>query len=214
MSRSQGLGKPRLDATEVFVAILGVPEKFRGARLVQEFLDKKIPFVQINGINADAFAIPEDWKNRKRSHFMNGRQLTDGEIACTWGHMRALQTGLVAKANWILIVEDNVNPKNIFQIVESLKNLEIPKPTLISFFYSQKYNIPTKKRLLNGSIIVRSAISIPTGTKCYAVNMIGQKILLDLYSEFGFQGFLADFPLFYGRNLSILFSILKRYLLI
>ena len=50
---------------------------------------------------------------------------------------------------------------------------------------------------------MRNALSIPTGTKCYAVNRSGVTLLMNLYDRYGFQGYLADFPLFYGNNISI-----------
>ena len=153
MSFKQDIVETSYESTEVFVVILGVPEKFRGDRLVQEMLDSGIKFVRVDGINAESFSFPPDWENHKRSHFMIGRNLTNGEMACTWGHMRALQTGITAGADWLLILEDNVNPNNVYQIIKSLKVLEFAGPTLISFYCEPKFNILTKRLTIDSAII-------------------------------------------------------------
>lgn len=188
---------------QVLLVILGIRDKFRGKELQDDLLQKEIPFTRVDGLDAKESRIPESWKNQKRSHFLIGRELTETEIACSWGHMRALQTGNVEEVEWTLIVEDNVAPLNIVEIYESLTSLMISEPTLISFFSAKEYNFPTRNKEFENSMILRKTVSVPTGTKCYAVNKSGLTHLVNLYNRYGFQGYLADFPLFYTNKISI-----------
>jgi hypothetical protein len=188
----------------VLLVILGIREKFRGEALEDDLVQKKIPFARVDGFDAKQSRVPESWKNKKRSHFLIGRDLTDTEIACTWGHMRALQTGHVEGTEWTLVIEDNVSPINIVEIYESLTSLKIGDPSLISFFSAKKFNFPTRKNRFANSIVLRKTVSIPTGSKCYAVNRSGLMQLAKLFDCYGFQGYLADFPLFYTNEISIM----------
>ena len=193
----------KLHKNQVLLVVLGIREKFRGDTLVKDLIKKEIPFSRVDGFDANESRIPESWKNKKRSHFMLGRNLIDGEIACSWGHMRALQIGFIEGREWTLVIEDNVSPINIYEIYESLASMVIRDPTLISFFRAHEFNFPTRNRVVSNSMILRNALSIPTGTKCYAVNRSGVTRLMNLYDRYGFQGYSADFPLFYGNNISI-----------
>jgi GR25 family glycosyltransferase involved in LPS biosynthesis len=204
MSSEGGPGLKKSSDTDVLVAVLGVRGNFRGAELLNELFSHGIPVVRIDGFDAKTNEIPSDWKNSKRSHFMVGRDLTNTEIACSWGHMQALEVGHRLKTNWILVIEDNVASENLYRICQALDAIALREPTLISFFSAAEYNLSLGGRSVIKSLHVKRALSIPTGTKCYAVNRSGQERLVQLYQRYGFQGYQADFPLFFGTGLSIL----------
>ena len=204
MSSGNGLDPMKSRKSHALVAVLGVRENFRGDELLNELSSREVSVVRIDGFDAKKNEIPAKWKNLKRSHFMVGRELTSAEIACSWGHMRAIEMGHELGQNWLLVVEDNVEPGNLFQICKALDSITLPRPTLISFFNAPEYNLSLGGKSLSTLLSVKRAVSIPTGTKCYAVNLSGQKHLLQLYRRYGFQGYQADFPLFFGAGLSIL----------
>lgn len=192
--------------TEVVIIILGIKKRFRGDELVNSLDLMGVPYSIVDGLDASQVKIPEDWRNEKRSYFMVGRSLTDAEIACTWGHWQAIKVGMEARAEWILVIEDNVKPIYINEIHQALSCLQLFQPTLISFHSDPNYNLEFKKKIVTPSMELKKCLSMPTSTKCYAVNLSGQRKLNADYEKYGFQGYLADFPLFYGQGLLILRS--------
>lgn len=191
---------------EVGISILGIRNRFRGTQLIQTLDSIGIQYSLVDGFDGSEEKIPQDWKNNKRSHFMAGRPLTDAEIACAWGHWQVLKIGWESQVDWILVIEDNVEALHIFDIYQALRRLQSTRPTLISFYYDSRFTIDFNRNKLKCYIDLRRCFTIPTTTKCYAVNLSGQKKLISDYEKFGFEGYLADFPLFYGRGLNILRS--------
>jgi hypothetical protein len=192
--------------TSVMIVILGIKKRFRGDELVKRFDLMGVPYCIVDGLDASQVKIPQDWKNETRSHFMVGRSLTDAEIACSWGHWQAIKVGEEARADWILVIEDNVKPNYINEIYQALCRLQFFQPTLISFYSDPNFHLDFKKGIITPSMELKKCLSIPTSTKCYAVNLSGQRKLASDYEQYGFQGYLADFPLFYGQGLLILRS--------
>jgi len=186
----------------VDAVVLGLRDNFRGELLV-DFLKGKCESAQIYwGVNPDAdkdaiqgFTYP------RREIYLYSRRLLAGELACSFGHQQIIHEFSSEKTDWLLICEDNLLLCNLDTVILRLKHTHIHKPSLINFF-PNRYNLSLAP--FNPSKMRRN-FTIPSHTKCYAINRSGVASLIAGYKQWTGHGFQADFPPFYFDAINFYF---------
>ena len=124
-----------------------------------------------------------------------GRVLRNSEIACALGHFEILQQAQRSPTDITLIMEDDAEVLDLIQLKAWLNELDLLKPKIWTFPNpsSSKLVIPTPFKKTQ-----KRTFCTPTLAHTYAVNRLALDLVLDGYTQYGFEGFLADFPLFYA----------------
>jgi hypothetical protein len=131
-----------------------------------------------------------------------GRVLRNSEIACALGHFEILLQAQRSPTDITLIMEDDAEVLDLSQLKAWLNELDLLKPKIWTFPNpsSSKLVIPTPFKKIS-----KRSFCTPTLAHAYAVNKLALDLVLDGYTHYGFEGFQADFPLFYAD--SVIFEI-------
>ena len=147
------------------------------------------------GIDARVNRVEFSLRNDSRSMRIYGRVLRDSEIACALGHFEILLQAQRSPTDITLIMEDDAEVLDSKQLKAWLNELDLLKPKIWTFPNpsSSKLVIPTPFKKTQ-----KRTFCTPTLAHTYAVNCLALDLVLDGYTQYGFEGFLADFPLFYA----------------
>ena len=147
------------------------------------------------GIDARVNRVEFSLRNDSRSMRIYGRVLRDSEIACALGHFEILLQAQRSPTDITLIMEDDAEVLDSKQLKAWLNELDLLKPKIWTFPNpsSSKLVIPTPFKKTQ-----KRTFCTPTLAHTYAVNRLALDLVLDGYTQYGFEGFLADFPLFYA----------------
>lgn len=192
---------------KIFVVALHIKDSFRSEelKLGLEGIQEEVIFFE--GLDARRHQIPSTWQSNHLAKFLYGRNLTPGEIACTFGHSEIVKSMVSRVFDWVLILEDNVKFNGIESIISFLKCFESNSASLINFFSDPEYDLISSSNDFNDFTIQKTR-TIPIRAKCYALNKDAVQKIGTGYAKYGFSGFQADFPIFY--LLSTKFYILKN----
>lgn len=183
--------------------VLGVEDDFRGKVLI-EYLKSRCDSVQ-TWWGLDARKNPElviDYAYPAREELLYSRRLLAGELACSIGHYQIIQSFRDKPVDWLMICEDNLSIQNLDLAIKFLNETRIEKPSLINFGLT-KYNLSFPS--LSSKFLKRN-FTIPTSTKCYAINSGAIFNILLGYDKWKVDGYQADFPPFYFDYLKFYFS--------
>jgi GR25 family glycosyltransferase involved in LPS biosynthesis len=111
------------------VYILGLPNEFRGERLIDFFnnigIEPQLVFGIDGRINSDLIA--KKSASKKRIQYLHGRNLANTEIATALGHRLIYEEFLKAENEWALVLEDDSFPTNNFDLNKfDLKKFSTP----------------------------------------------------------------------------------------
>jgi hypothetical protein len=177
------------------IYILGLRESFRGEALLTN-LKKSFPNIYVYwGIDARERPIDPVFRNDSRSIRIYGRALRDAEIACTIGHFEILKLAHKNPTDITLILEDDAEVIDVNFLHTWLHELELLTPKIWTFASpsSSKLVLPSPNK--NSS---KKTFCIPTLAHAYAINQLALNLALEGYAHYGFEGFQADYPLFYS----------------
>lgn len=191
----------------VGIVVLYLERPFRSTSLETSLETCFRDVLLFQGFDARANRIPMNWTRRYLPRFLYGRNLTPGEIACTFGHTEIIMSQNHSENDWIMICEDNLDFAGMQKVVDFLKGIQSESPVLINFLSNPNYDFVENWESINEVTIGKSE-SIPTLAKCYALNRKAIKSLCHGLQTFGFQGFEPDFPAFY--KLCVDFYVLKH----
>jgi len=154
------------------------------------------------GVDARVTPLNHTLRNDIRSMRIYGRVLLDTEIACALGHFEILRQAKRTPTDITLIVEDDAELLNLRELKAWLMQLDLLKPKIWTFPNpsSSKLVIPTPFKKIS-----KKNFCTPTLAHAYAVNRLALDSVIDGYSHYGFEGFQADFPLFYAD--SVIFEL-------
>ena len=181
----------------VTALILGVKDCFRGQDALIALSKAEWRVECIYGVNARTFSVPEEWRDNQRSKRLVNRNLTDGEIACAYGHLQMLKEAARINADFTLFLEDDVHVSRLYELQNWLETCEVATP--IFWACSEGNTGLSLKGNLESNRKKYSLSFIPVGAYGYIVNRLGIEALLHGYKYYGFQGYLADFPPFFTR---------------
>ena len=111
------------------VYILGLPNQFRGERLIDYFnnigVEPQLVFGIDGRINSDL--IDQKSAPKKRIRYLVGRDMAKTEIANVLGHRLIYEEFLKTENEWALVLEDDSFPTKNFDLSSfNLKSLSIP----------------------------------------------------------------------------------------
>ncbi len=190
----------------VSVYLLGLQNSFRGEALLRE-LHSTFSDVRIHwGIDARVNPMDHSLRNDSRSMRIYGRVLRDSEIACAQGHFQILLQAKRNPTDITLILEDDAEVLDSSQLMAWLKELDLHKPKIWTFpnETSPKLVIPTPFKKVS-----KKTFCTPTLAHAYAVNELALDLVLYGYTRYGFEGFQADFPLFYADSVNFEIAPMK-----
>lgn len=178
------------------VYILGLRENFRGRDLLKVLQDAHIPSEVFFGLNAESSISISEARNRKQEFFFYGRELTQAEIACSFGHKAIYAKALRDEVELAIILEDDATIRDIPTFLNLLQDLKFSRPSLVNFGNSGYPPIHYRARTLRsgGEFKIAKSISLPVGAYAYAVN---RSALIKIDSFFKTQNsvfFQADYP--------------------
>jgi GR25 family glycosyltransferase involved in LPS biosynthesis len=132
-----------------------------------------------------------------------GRDMSLGEIGCSYGHHLAYKSLVSSSSEWALVLEDDAYMDSpidlLFEKVQKLKN-----PSVISLI-DRRGGIenPFQRK---GSVLIR--LLLPSqATSAYLINRNAAKIFLDNYSKYGVLS-TSDWP--YPQSRGILFYVTHK----
>lgn len=205
MGRNGLVASPICQKVGIVVLYLHRPLRSMSLDFALEKYFEGVLFFQ--GFDARNEPIPKDWIRKYLPRFLYGRNLTPGEIACTFGHTEIIKTQNESEKDWIVICEDNLDFSGLPSVIKFLEGVQSNSPVLINFLSNPKYDDVRFWENIEGFTIGTNE-SIPTLAKCYALNTQAIKNLCSGIEMFGFQGFEPDFPSFY--KLFVNFYALKQ----
>lgn len=191
----------RNQIVNISILHLGVPLRSETLEVgIKKFGDR----VRLHGgFDARINSIPEEWSRQRLSNFVYGRNLIPGEIAAAFGHSQIIRSHFSSDVDWALIIEDNVSFVGLTEIIDFLGTIESDHALVINFLSDPMYNNVKRWEKFSEYYIGRTS-SIPTLSKCYAINSLGIKSLNAGLQKNGFAGFEADFPAFYDTYIDFL----------
>lgn len=205
MERNALITSPIRQSVGIVVLYLDRPLRSTSLNSALETSFRDVLFFQ--GFDARAKPIPLNWMREYLPRFLYGRNLTPGEIACTFGHTEILKAQKHSEKDWILICEDNLDFVGLQSVIDLLEGIQAKSPVLINFLSNPNYDLVKHWEKFD-EFHIGASESIPTLAKCYAVNRQAIKSLCHGLEVFGFQGFEPDFPAFY--KLYVDFYVLKQ----
>lgn len=186
-------------SNKVRIVVLGVQGSFRGQELVKALQLQSKEVEVFWGRNSSQMS-----NLTFRSNFVSwlfyGRKLLPSETACTWGHRAIMERSESSGLDWLLILEDNLSHEGLTEVVKFLENSEssLSGPSIINFNSQSIYLLIFKRKII-GSYKLGRTFSLPTLTKCYAINSKALLAIQEGQKNLKSDSFQADFPPFIKR---------------
>jgi GR25 family glycosyltransferase involved in LPS biosynthesis len=184
--------------------ILGIQRDFRGESLYSALKNYGESVEIVWGIDGQDFVFPENMLDEEKSLFLYGRKLNFAEVACTMGHKLITKKAFSDSVDLAVILEDDVEIKDIETIRNRLLMLKkFAKPSIFFLVTHRRlslrlFTFSPKNRICKVSRIY----SNPGGAVAYAVNSSALQVIQRL-PEATWKGVQSDFPPEYFQHLKM-----------
>lgn len=182
--------------TGLYCWILTLKESDVSRELIDDLRNIGFEVGIVLGKDARSEDLPEEWFDCERSHRLYGRNLSPGEIACTYGHFKIISEAVrKTDLKMGLVLEDDVTLVSINAVKTLIDSREFIGKTFWTFA-NQGVSVASK---INRFFQLRALnhLFIPFGSFAYMFTRQSAHALFEGFSKFGASGYVADFPSFF-----------------
>ena len=178
--------------------VLGIQRNFRGGGLLADLQAAGVTAEVIWGIDAREVDISQDLLDNEKAFFLYGRTLSPNEVACTLGHKLILEKTKDDGTDLSVILEDDVEIKDVQSILSRLHEIAlIATPSIFFLITHERLSLRFWSFSRGNRIIgVKRIYSNPGGTVAYVLNKQASEKLAELPAD-TWKGVQADFPPLY-----------------
>jgi len=174
------------------IFIIGVPQKYRGHHLEERLIKEEKFFCRIDGIDASLMSSFEYNSKTfpKISKKLLGRHLTKGELCCALAHEDAYNKFLETKTEWALILEDDCELSQEFEISTLLSQINGNTPLIVQLYGAASYleqvkrwpwmGIAISREVENSELVmIKRSWELPDGTYGYLINRAAAELAVN-----------------------------------
>ena len=174
---------------DLSIFIIGVPKKYRGSNLEARLKQEGFGYSRVDGTDGSLMSTVDYFSKTQQniSKRLLGRPLTKGELCCAMAHVTAYERFLDADTEWALILEDDCELTNEFEISNLLKQIRGYAPTVVQLYGVSTYleqvkrwpwvNLVISRQITRQELLrIRRSWELPECTYGYLINRAAARV--------------------------------------